>query len=256
MKKLLLILLCLPMIGFGQPYLDLTSTWIVSASYAPPAPGGGATSNTQLYIPSTTMIGVYTYFEIYSTTNWTEYVIGGPPTLTTTYGGPSYLREDGTKWYVYNTVTAVDELLCDFDLLIGDNISTFTASSFLTPAPEIINITNETMFGSITRKKFHLDNGFSFIEGVGNLAGLFSVYAQAFEGGSALACYMQNSQNWGLGPDSLCSLGTLSNTIIEDNTKKELLKVTDLLGRKTKKTNHPLLYIYDDGTVEKRIVIE
>ena len=37
---------------------------------------------------------------------------------------------------------------------------------------------------------------------------------------------------------------------------KALLKVTDLLGRETKKTNQPLFYIYDDGTVEKRIVID
>ena len=38
---------------------------------------------------------------------------------------------------------------------------------------------------------------------------------------------------------------------------KELLKVTDLLGRKIKGTkNKVLCYIYDDGTVEKRIIIE
>jgi len=38
---------------------------------------------------------------------------------------------------------------------------------------------------------------------------------------------------------------------------KELLKVTDLLGREAKGTkNEVLFYIYDDGTVEKRIVIE
>ena len=42
----------------------------------------------------------------------------------------------------------------------------------------------------------------------------------------------------------------------EHSTNKELLKVTDLLGRETKQTNQPLFYIYDDGTVEKRIVIE
>ena len=36
-----------------------------------------------------------------------------------------------------------------------------------------------------------------------------------------------------------------------------LLKVTDLLGREAKGSkNEPLLYLYDDGTVEKRIVIE
>ena len=45
--------------------------------------------------------------------------------------------------------------------------------------------------------------------------------------------------------------------IKEHTTNKELLKVTDLLGRETKGTkNEPLLYIYDDGTVEKRITID
>ena len=44
--------------------------------------------------------------------------------------------------------------------------------------------------------------------------------------------------------------------IQEHTTYKELLKVTDLLGRETKQTNRPLFYIYNDGTVEKRIVIE
>ena len=45
--------------------------------------------------------------------------------------------------------------------------------------------------------------------------------------------------------------------IKEHTTNKELLKVTDLLGRETKGTKkEPLLYIYDDGTVEKRIIIK
>jgi hypothetical protein len=51
-----------------------------------------------------------------------------------------------------------------------------------------------------------------------------------------------------------CS-GTTS--IQEHTTNKQLLKVTDILGRESKGTeNEPLFYIYDDGTVEKRIVIE
>ena len=51
-----------------------------------------------------------------------------------------------------------------------------------------------------------------------------------------------------------CS-GTTS--IQEHSTNKELLKVTDLLGKEPKgKKNKPLFYIYDDGTVEKRIIIE
>ena len=47
-----------------------------------------------------------------------------------------------------------------------------------------------------------------------------------------------------------------TTSIPEKYTNKDLLKVTDLLGRESKQTNQPLLYLYDDGTVEKRIVIE
>ena len=56
--------------------------------------------------------------------------------------------------------------------------------------------------------------------------------------------------------DNDCSFIT-PISIQEHTTNKELLKITDLLGRETKgKKNEPLLYLYDDGTVEKRIVIE
>ena len=48
-------------------------------------------------------------------------------------------------------------------------------------------------------------------------------------------------------------------TSIEDfvEEKKRLINVTDFLGRPIKESkNQPLFYIYDDGTVEKRMVIE
>ena len=38
---------------------------------------------------------------------------------------------------------------------------------------------------------------------------------------------------------------------------RELVKITDLLGKETKGIkNQPLFYIYDDGTVEKKIILE
>ena len=51
---------------------------------------------------------------------------------------------------------------------------------------------------------------------------------------------------------------TIVNAITEtQNPNNNLLKITDLLGRETKGTkNEVLFYIYDDGTVEKRIVVE
>ena len=45
--------------------------------------------------------------------------------------------------------------------------------------------------------------------------------------------------------------------IEEQTTKKELLYTTDLLGRETKDINNqPLFYIYDDGTVEKKLIVK
>ncbi|MDG1718676.1 MAG: hypothetical protein P8H17_02460, partial [Flavobacteriales bacterium] len=50
---------------------------------------------------------------------------------------------------------------------------------------------------------------------------------------------------------------TVPSSIQEQSTNKELLKVTDILGREVnEKRNTPLFYIYDDGTVQKKINIE
>ena len=318
MKKLLLILLCLPMIGFGQ-YINSTSVWLVSDSDA----FTWQSNDYQYFINGSTTINLNVYNNIYMQGFNTNQMTS---VTTPISAGPYYLREDGLKWYVYNQTTGIDELLCDFSLNIGDNIGSFTAASFQSPAPVVINITNVTLFGSSVRQKFHLDNGFSFIEGVGNLAGLFSDYIQWIEYGSYLNCYIQDNINWsgvsdsncipiygctftqtdesssgacdgsisvnvigcpapytydwlGQNPLELCS-GTYTviitdanmnncctDTIVinvtppsaiqEQTTNKKLLKVTDLLGREKKGTkNKVLFYIYDDGTVEKRIVIE
>tara|TARA_B100001142_G_scaffold281834_1_gene293826 strand:+ start:13156 stop:13665 length:510 start_codon:yes stop_codon:yes gene_type:complete len=53
-------------------------------------------------------------------------------------------------------------------------------------------------------------------------------------------------------------VNTPVSTIYSDlnSTKGQPLRVTDILGKETKQTNQPLLYIYDDGTVEKRVVID
>ena len=67
-----------------------------------------------------------------------------------------------------------------------------------------------------------------------------------------------SATNWtSIDPQHYFSNNCSGTTGIQGYTiNKELLKLTDLLGRETKQTNQPLFYIYDDGTVEKRIVIE
>jgi Leucine-rich repeat (LRR) protein len=64
--------------------------------------------------------------------------------------------------------------------------------------------------------------------------------------------------NWlsDIDPQQYYSNNCLPSAIQEHTNNKELLKVTDLLGRETKQTNQPLFYIYNDGTIEKKIIIE
>ena len=48
-----------------------------------------------------------------------------------------------------------------------------------------------------------------------------------------------------------------ATSISEKNTNKQLCGIINVLGQRTiVKNNSPIFYIYDDGTVEKRIVIE
>ena len=68
----------------------------------------------------------------------------------------------------------------------------------------------------------------------------------------------------GTGAQGLCLVKLYCNSsttsiinVLGKARNKELIKVTDMLGRETKgKKNEPLFYIFDDGTVEKRIIIE
>ena len=57
--------------------------------------------------------------------------------------------------------------------------------------------------------------------------------------------------------DSSIFINCDPSSIMEIESNKELLKVTDLLGREAnEKRNSPLFYIYKDGTVEKKMIIE
>ena len=61
----------------------------------------------------------------------------------------------------------------------------------------------------------------------------------------------------GCSSDTISYTVTINNIYESQNKNKTLLKVIDILGRNTKGIkNAPLLYIYSDGTVEKKLIIE
>jgi len=63
--------------------------------------------------------------------------------------------------------------------------------------------------------------------------------------------------NGNIDPQHYFSTNCSGTGIEESITSKELLRTIDVLGRDTKRIkNEPLFYIYDDGTVEKHIIIE
>jgi plastocyanin len=69
--------------------------------------------------------------------------------------------------------------------------------------------------------------------------------------------YSTNNWTVNIDPQHYFSNNCSGPTLIQEHTtNKELFRITDLLGRETKETNQPLFYIYDDGTVEKKIIID
>jgi hypothetical protein len=77
---------------------------------------------------------------------------------------------------------------------------------------------------------------------------------QTFDGGYIIGASKWN-EKWLIKTDS-----NGATEINENNFKsfnKKLIKITNILGQETTpKSNTPLIYLYDDGTVEKKIIIE
>jgi len=104
---------------------------------------------------------------------------------------------------------------------------------------------------------------FTFQPGAVHVIDYAFVFAQDTAGNNmssldSLFNYVERIRNF---YEGTLNINCQNPTIIinEDNLilEKKLLKIIDVLGRETKgKKNQPLFYIYDDGTVEKRIIIE
>tara|TARA_B110000240_G_scaffold2531_1_gene2891 strand:+ start:99 stop:635 length:537 start_codon:yes stop_codon:yes gene_type:complete len=178
MKKLLLILLCLPMIGFGQThFIDQ--------------------HNLQMYgNPSDPDISINTFYNTLDTCS--------------------------ISWSI-----------------ITDSIPSQWEFSICFPSCFVIGITSS--------QDLLLPNEQSYLN--------CHMYPNGQEGNGVIQMEITTNN---LYKDTITWTGSISNVsfVSEHSTNKELCKVIDILGRETKQTNQPLFYIYDDGTVEKRIVIE
>jgi hypothetical protein len=132
-----------------------------------------------------------------------------------------------------------------------------TDPNFTTPWTEVIagNVPSDRRF-IMSNGPFDLDTNTSYTL---EYAFVFAWDSTNTNGGSVplLFNYTQNIQDFYNGTlEMLCFNVNAINEELPIH-KGKLLKIVDVLGREVKPTsNTPLFYIYDDGTVEKRIIIE
>ena len=231
MKKLLLILLCVPLIGFGQTTMIPDANFeqrLISFGY------DNILDGTVLTAAIDTVTSLYvSYYGISDLTGIEDFTA-----LTILNCGAN----DLTSLDVSNN-TALIELNCGLNQLTSLDLSNNTVlTSFWCYNNQLTNLdvrngnnTNLTYFHTMNNPNLTCINVDNAAWSTSNWTGV----GYAFDNHH----YFNNN---------------CSGTGIEEHiTNKKLIKITDILGREiNEKRNTPLFYIYNDGTVEKRMIIE
>ena len=275
MKKLLLILLCLPFIGFGQylcSQLSVTDIVVNSANMTIDITiyDGNIGGQPYPYIAYT----IDNLGDTIHTGSLNSFGNLGLDTSLYSYSLNSLPNYPLTVYYVYGMNADTCILTYNSTPSLCDSVEISYNQMDTTTTPDLIFF-NVQVFGygpSVGYPGFVLLNsvgdtiGYENINTAGNVFTLMpnSIETRSLEVIQNFTLpfngFIHLVNGWFAGiPNTECIYpfyisGTTS--IQEYSTNKELFKVTDLLGRETKKTNQPLLYLYDDGTLEKRIVIE
>ena len=160
---------------------------------------------------------------------------------------------------IYDTVL-INSVGCDSTVNLELLINSSPSTSIILGNIQTNYLTLETYsvsqnIGSIFN--WNLDNGGIILNGQttnsiqvqwGNNSGMYHLYV------------IETDSNGCIGDTIFLNItiGTTSNIeSLISSTDKKLISITDVLGQETPyRRNTPLFYIYDDGTVEKRIVIE
>ena len=271
MKKLLLILLCLPMIGFGQSIPDCDSSISININ----------TQNSNEVVYSVFGVNLnmnsdfaWVYFDMVGN------CIGGSAYFLSsdTVNLGSNLPDSTEIWCMITdslgSCIVIDTLI--FDSLSGwymtSNPITQIYCSYLNVADIDIDSLNMTIDIAIY-------DGYGVVSPYPHVA--YSIdavgdtihYGYMWLFGSVLDTtwylYPINSfptypldiyYVYGMNNDTcILSYNISQPTYFSDDYSddyKEILKITDILGRESNAKNQPLFYIYDDGTVEKKIILE
>lgn len=118
---------------------------------------------------------------------------GNPPLYDTFiaelyyYNYSAAFRQDSLKVWFVPRDSVEERLYCDFDLAVGDSLKHY----YHYGDNEVITGIDPVPFGASYRKRYQLNNGFSFHEGIGHVLGLYHTSGLGIEGGAYLACFQQ-----------------------------------------------------------------
>jgi hypothetical protein len=135
-------------------------------------------------------------------------------------------------------------------IVIGSNVSTLTTT----------NVDFEWIDWNGTGSTLSTDSIFSFVMNSSDTAFYILKLELSDNNFNTWVCYYPVLVYWDNNQYvSFRIANPMFTSINETSTinSRQLIKIVDLLGRESKGLkNQPLFYIYDDGTVEKRIIIE
>ena len=233
MKKLLLILLCLPLIGFGQNI------------YIPDA-------NFKAYLVGNSAINTNGDIEI-------------QVSEANSFSGQiecSYLNiSDLTGIEEFSSLTGLNCRGNQIPIIdVSNNTSLTSFDCSYNQLTDIDISSNPNIITFICNSNFQLIS--LDIKNSNNIYMTYVIMSQ----NPNLSCINVDDTTWSnfnwtvsngnIDPQHYFSNNCSPNSVEEHSINKKLLKVTDLLGRELKQTNQTLFYIYDDGTVEKKIILE
>ena len=267
MKKLLLILLCLPFIGFGQlTYVpdDNFEQALINLGYDNVLDDYVLTANINtiqtLYVINQ---NIYDLTGIEDFTNLIELACDSNQLTSLDVSASTALI---SLYCNYNQLTSLDAnnpalkmLSCANNQLISLFINTTNALTTLHCANN--QLTNLDISDKLDLRDLycHSNQLISLDIRNGNNTNFYHFYGYD---NPNLTCISVDDPTWStanwtlIDSQSYFSSNCNPSAIQEQTTNKKILKITDLLGRETKQTNQLLFYIYDDGTVEKKIIIE
>jgi len=160
-----------------------------------------------------------------------------------------YLSDIDDSSCIYDIINQQDFLICDEDsIIVGSSVYNMTGNY-------IDTLAISSGCDSIIYTNLLVNNNSYFFDSL-------VVFTNIIWNGIPLSVSGDYSVTLinSVGCDSIVNLNlkiTNSTSIEESTNNKKLMSITNVLGQKTSfRKNTSLFYIYDDGTVEKRIILE